>query len=221
MDQALFRDALASAYAAGVLDPAFHLLLETQAAVQPRAKVDLVVAEAVAGALLDRQAPAPMSTGALDRLFAQIDALGSPEASHQRAAQAAGSLIEEILSLPNPIQDHALEAIGQGEWAFAGPGLRVLKLDMSSACRVEILRIEPGWGAPRHSHNGSEFTLVMKGAFSDARGRYAAGDIAFAGPELTHQPIAEKGEICYALAVSEGDMAFTGALGLVQRIWRH
>jgi putative transcriptional regulator len=114
-----------------------------------------------------------------------------------------------------------LEAIVAGGWTFAGPGLRSLPIDLGSGSKAELLRIEPGWGAPRHSHRGGEYTLVLSGSFHDERGRYRVGDIACAGPTVTHRPVADPGEVCYSLAVTEAPLAFTGALGVFQKLWRH
>jgi putative transcriptional regulator len=219
MNEAVLKDALTASYAAGSLDPALRLLLETQASIRSAAGAELRAADAVAGALLERQIAVAMRPDALQLALAALDA-PVPPSPEQRAAAAAGGLIEEILGLPRPLHDVALNAIAHGGWMFAGPGLRSLTLPLQSDTKTELLRIEPGWGAPRHTHTGLELTLIMTGAFKDSRGRFGPGDIVVSGPEVTHNPVADKGEICYALAVTEGKLAFTGPFGLLQRLWR-
>ncbi|MEM6850922.1 MAG: cupin domain-containing protein, partial [Pseudomonadota bacterium] len=86
--------------------------------------------------------------------------------------------------------------------------------------KVDLLRIQPGFGAPRHTHEGAEITLVVRGAFSDETGRYGPGDVSIASQAVTHRPIAEEGETCYALSVTDAPLAFTGALGWLQRAVR-
>jgi putative transcriptional regulator len=194
--------------------------METQAAIRVTAKAELDAAEALAGALLERQPPAAMSPDALASVMAVIDAPAPMDSAEQLAARAAGGLIDEILRLPRPLHDVALNAIGHGGWMFAGPGLRTLALPIRSDSRTELLRIEPGWGAPRHTHTGLELTLIMTGAFKDSRGRFGPGEIVVSGPDITHNPVADKGDVCYALAVTEGKLSFTGAFGLFQRFWR-
>lgn len=224
VSQAEIRERLSALYAAGGLEPAMRLLVETQAQLAPIAAAELAAADALAAALFERQEPVAMSAGALEKTFARLAAEPEergPGAAMRAAARRAASVIDEILHLPNAVQDAALAAIGRGGWTFAGPGMRILPLEIDSACRAEIIRIEPGWGAPRHSHGGGEYTLVMTGAFADERGRYFVGDIAYAGPGDVHRPTAEKGDVCYSLAVSEAPMEFTGPLGLLQKLWRH
>ncbi len=220
MNEAALKEALTASYAAGTLDPALLLLLETQGAIRASVHAELLAAEALAGALLERERPAAMRPDALVAVLAAID-VPAALTVEQSAAAAAGGLIDEILRLPRPLHDVTLNAIAHGGWMFAGPGLRTLTLPLQSDSRTELLRIEPGWGAPRHTHTGLELTLVMTGAFKDNRGRFGPGDIVVSGPDVTHTPVADKGDVCYALAVTEGKAVFTGPLGLLQKLWRH
>lgn len=220
MSQLDLRERLTSAYAAGALDAGLKLLVETQACLTPDAAQNLGHAEALAGVLFEREAGVQMRPGALESVFARI---AEPQSRDPRreAARRAGAVIEELLHLPKPIQEAALAAVGRGGWTFGGPGLRTLPLDLDGDAKAEVMRIEPGWRAPRHSHSAAEFTLVMTGAFEDERARYEVGDIAIAGQGVTHRPVAAPGAICYALAVVEGPIEFTGALGFIQKMWRH
>jgi putative transcriptional regulator len=220
MNEMALRDALTCSYAAGALDPALRLLLDTQAAIRTTARAELSAADAVSGAFLERESAVAMRPDALAKALGAID-VAAPTCPEQRAAVAAGGLIDEILRLPRPLHDVSLNAIAHGGWMFAGPGLRTLTLPMHSDTKTELLRIEPGWGAPRHTHTGLELTLIMTGAFMDNRGRFGPGEIVVSGPQVTHNPVADKGEVCYALAVTEGKLAFTGALGLLQKLWPH
>jgi len=221
-EQISLREQLHSAYSAGLLDPAMRLLVETQAALRAEAANDLALAEALAGAIFEDEDCAPMAAGSLDSVMQRLsDPVDLADHPTRRAARAASAVIDEILHLPRPVQDHALDAIVAGGWTFAGPGLRSLPIDLGGRSKVELLRIEPGWGAPRHSHKGGEYTLVLSGSFHDERGRYRVGDIALAGPTVTHRPIADPGEVCYSLAVSEAPLAFRGALGVLQKLWKH
>jgi putative transcriptional regulator len=222
--QSALQESLVTAYAAGQLAPAMAMLVETQAALRTDARDNLLIAETAAGAFFECEAPVDMSPDALSKALAAIDAApftAAPAVAQKRGARAAGAVLDEILNLPEPVRERALNAIGAGGWSFAGPGIRALDLDLPGDCKAELLRIEPGWGAPRHTHGGAEFTLVLTGAFHDERGIYCAGDIAVAGPGVTHRPTAERGEVCYSLAVTEAPLEFTGALGMIQKMLRH
>lgn len=212
-------DQFFSAYAAGTLDPALTLLIETQAALREDVRRKLHVADAIAGVFLENETPAHLTDGALMRALGAIDELGSVTALNRKAAKTAGNILDELIRLPEPLKDKVLAQAGQSGMKFAGPGLKTMTLDVASEAKVELLRIEPGCGAPKHTHDGNEYTLVVAGGFTDEKGSYGPGDLSIAGPEDLHQPIADPGEVCYALAVTDGSLKFTGWLGIAQKIF--
>ncbi len=217
---------LYAAYASGALSGPMRLLVDAQAAVDAAIHEQRREAEAVAGLLLEVADPVALSEKALPEVFAAIDAeeavigeagrapMQAGDLASQKAAEAAGHAINELLSLPDEIRDLALE---QGGWSFAGPGVRTMELMTDGPAKAQLIRLEPGCGVPRHSHDGREFTLVLTGAFHDGRDRFGKGEMCAADPSVEHKPVAEYGEVCIALAVTDGPLAFTGPLGWVQR----
>jgi putative transcriptional regulator len=209
---------LYAAYAAGCLDPAFALMVETQSALRPGIRQSVAVSEMIAGAVLETAPAAPLSEGALDRALAAIDALDAGAEASAAAGRAAGEAMQEVLALPEPLRGAALEAMGRAGWKGMGRGLKRLSLQSSAGLETELYRISPGARIPRHTHAGTEYTLVVAGGFSDERGSYGPGEIVFNGPDDLHQPVGDEGEVCYALAVRDGGLRFTGMLGLLQRL---
>jgi len=219
-------DELYAAYASGVLSGPMSLLLDAQACVNDDVGRQRAAAEAAAGVMLETVAPAPVRKAALTEVLAAIDAEeaglgeaalkpGFSDLAARRAAEAAGKALSEILDLPAPVRDLALER--GAAWQFAGPGVRTLTLMEEGRAKAELIRLEPGRGVPRHGHDGREFTLVLTGAFHDGIDRYGAGELCAADPDTEHKPVAEPGAVCIALAVSDGPLAFTGPLCWVQR----
>ncbi len=209
------------AAAAGVLDPALALVVRTHAALCPACGEAMRRYEMIGGALIDAMPPADLDEGALDRLFAAIDAEDSA------AVALPGAPIRvptdpELEALPEPVRGMALSALGKRGWSSPLPGIRTLMLDEAPApdaapVSAELIRLEPGAASPRHTHADMEYTLVMTGAFRDHTGVYGPGDLAIGSPDLEHRPVAEPGAVCIALAVTTGPVRFTGALGLIQR----
>lgn len=215
VDQATLQDALAESVASGRASAPLALLAETQAALAPRARAALGAAEAIASARFEGEAAAPVVLS--DAVLARLDAIGQEQPAKHTQSDA---LAAELARLPAPLRDVALQAAANGaRWTFAAPGLRSLLISDENGVRAEVLRIQPGHGAPTHTHEGSEYTLVLEGAFHDGHAHYGVGDISFAHPDLTHRPIAEPGPVCYAFAVTEAPLRFKGALGMVQRLF--
>lgn len=219
-------DEIYAAYAAGALSGPMRLLVDTQAEVRAEVRAERDAAEAVAGALLESVEPAPVRDTSLQEVLAAIDAEEArageagpiapsrDETRARRAAEAAGRSLRELLELPASVRDLALE---KAAWSFAGPGVKRMELLREGPAKAELIRLEPGRGVPRHGHDCKEFTLVLTGAFHDGFDRYGAGELCAADPDLEHKPVAEPGEVCIALAVTDGPLAFTGPLGWVQR----
>lgn len=207
-----------SSYAAGCLDPAFCLMLETQAAIRPDVDRAIARAETIAGVFLETEELAELSDGAAAKALAMIDAYEASERPDTRAINQASEALDEILQLPEPLRETALCSLQDNKWQSLTPGIRRLKLDAGSAAEVELYRIEPGRTVPRHSHKGSEFTLVVSGGFSDESGHFGPGDLSVKGPQDTHQPTGDHDGVCFALAVRDGGLKFTGAMRLAQRL---
>ncbi|WP_421789670.1 ChrR family anti-sigma-E factor [Hyphobacterium sp.] len=225
MTRISINEELLIARAAGSLSAPMRMLVDTHAAMNIQIAEAVRTAEASAAALLKEEPPAEMAENALDIALAAIEAIetGAGEAAGLKpvAARAAVKAVDaafaELMDLPEPVRERALEA-GAG-WRFAAPGVRRIELISEGDAKAELLRIEPGHGSPSHTHEGNEFTLVLAGAFSDGIGRYAKGDLCAVDGDTTHRPIAEPGETCFALAVTDGSLKFTGPLGAVQRLF--
>jgi putative transcriptional regulator len=207
---------LYSAYAAGCLDPAFALMLETQAIIRGDVRASVAVSEMIAGAFLETAEPAELSDRALERVFSAIDRIDAPEHVSCRAGRAAGQAIEELLALPEPLRTAALDAAGQRGWQTMSLGIKRLALQIGSAMDAELYRIAPGAKLPRHTHDGTEYTLVVAGGFRDELGSYGPGDIAVSDQSISHQSAADPDEVCLALSVRDGGLRFSGVFGFVQ-----
>lgn len=207
-----------AAYASGTLDPALSLLLGTQRALKGETDLALTLTDMLSGALLEQETPAQMADDALESAFAAIDALETGQNIVNSPASLASNAIDEILSLPEPLRGFAIDAAGKKGWQRTAPGIQRLSLKIGSSAETELYRIEPGTAVPRHTHEGSEFTLVVSGGFTDETGSFGPGDLSVKGPEDTHQPIADAGEVCFTLAIRDGGLKFTGFMGLIQKL---
>ena len=75
------------------------------------------------------------------------------------------------------------------------------------------MRIKSGTAMPSHTHEGTELTLVLAGGFSDERGHFLRGDLAEVDASVDHRPIADPGDDCICLAVTDAPLRLTGPFG--------
>ena len=66
---------------------------------------------------------------------------------------------------------------------------------------------------PRHTHDGSELTLVLTGGFTERGNHFLRGDVAVADSSVDHCPVADPGEPCLCLAVTDAPLRLTGPFG--------
>ena len=199
-------------------EPGVRLLAETTAAL--RADPGFVARDddAAAAEFLKAEAPVALRAAAFQDVLSKIgEAQDRDVAAVAAAVAGADPRRAEIAALPSPVREIALDALDRTAWSFGGFGIRRLPLAVGGKAHVELMRIQPGFGAAEHDHAAEELTLILTGAYHDGHDRYAAGDLSVARPGFSHVPVAEPGEICYVLAVSYGPPKFHGLFGLLQR----
>jgi putative transcriptional regulator len=153
-----------------------------------------------------------MSEGALDRVLSAIVA--------EHGASAPAATPHWLRSVPAAVRELATEVARSPSHAASkgAPSLNLMHAMAANRETMELLRIEPGKAIAAHAHEGTEYTLVLTGAFRDQRGIFAQGDLAVSDARHTHRPVAELGETCLALIVTTAPLRFKGPLGLLQRV---
>ena len=197
-------DELLTAHAAGLLAEPLALLVRTHLSLCRRCAAEARGLETVGGALLDDAAPAALSTGFRERV---LDAI---ERAPLVAAPSASGAIGDV---PAPLVPHVGNHFDKVKWRSFGAVGEVRLMPEVDGYVTRLLRIRPGAGVPDHTHEGHEATLVIKGAFSDVTGRYGPGDVSLVDGELDHSPVAEAGEVCICLAVTDAPLRLTGSIG--------
>jgi len=178
--------------------------------------------DAVGGAFLDLETPMALAPDAAGRALERIAGLEAVDSRARQAARGAGRQLGEVLALPDPLREAVFEALAAGRrWRFLGLGIRGLRLPVGGVGETQLFRIDPGAGVARHDHGGDEFTLVVSGGFHDGHGHFGPGEVNIGRPGFTHEPVADRDGVCFALAVSFGDARFEGPIGLLQRLTGH
>ena len=198
-------------FAAGNLSEGFSLLVATHAAMCPECRRRVRHAESIGGALLQAMEPVEVSETALPDLMARIAAepADTPAVSPEPQLSSA--------DVPSPLRPWISGSFDDLRWRTLAPGMKqiVLPLDSSGPAKTRLLKLAPGLVTPAHSHKGQEITLVLKGSFSDELGRFGRGDVQEADGEVKHQPMADTGEDCICLVVTDAPLKFDNLVGKI------
>lgn len=202
-------DDLLLAYAAGDLSEAWSLVIATHLALCPACRHAVRDGEEIGGVLIDELAPEHLSSDALEQTLARVVAAEAMPAATSVRADDKGP----VPLLPQPLRDYAGGDVGDLRWRRLGRGayhIPLIKGGRGETAR--LLKIPAGGPVPAHGHNGLELTMVLCGSFSDASGRFARGDVETADADMVHQPIADPGEDCVCLAVTDAPLRFRSPL---------
>ena len=207
-------DALLMDYASGATDEAESLIIATHATLCVECRHKLATMEAVGGALLDEIAPVDLDHGGLESLMARLDDADEPVSAGPARGTLAdvmcGCCGDDDVLLPAPLRQALAQPLDTVEWRAIMRGLEEWPLPSTSDAKVRLMRIRAGATVPKHTHRGTEMTLVLAGGFSDEAGHFERGDLAVLGAEADHRPVADPGEDCLCLVVTTAPLRLTG-----------
>lgn len=194
-------DGLMARYVAGRLPEPARVLVEAHLALSARNRPLVKTLEGAAGIELEELPPSTIADRK-DRLAAIFDSPPMVSASPHDVRDPV---------LPDILRQFVGVGIDDIPWKTKMPGYREHLIGEIDGCEANLLWIKPGRKMPSHTHEGSEITLVLDGAFSDANGRYGRGDIAVADDSIDHRPIAENERPCICFAVTDAPLKLTGS----------
>jgi len=196
------NDTLLMAYSAGQLPEAHNLAVATHISLCDDCRARLESFDAVGGAVMEQTDAVALSEQSLAATMARIRS--APPVQHAPIAKRG--------IFPTPLQDYVGGDLDAVRWRAIGGGVKQAILPTAKGASARLLRIPGGMAVPDHSHGGLELTLVLQGAFSDEDGRFARGDIEIADQDVTHTPMAEPGDDCICLAVTDAPLRFNSLI---------
>jgi putative transcriptional regulator len=190
-------------FASGSAPEAVSVLVAAHLELCPQARATLARLDAVGGALLEELPPAGLSPSSIEAVFAKLDGL----AQEERPLPPAQTGLPRALA---PYLPHGLDGL---VWKNAGRGFEEAQLGRRGRHAMSLLRARDGGRVPTHTHTGTEFLLVLDGAFRDERAHYARGEVCIGDADTMHTPTVERGTSCLCLVVDDGAARLPGWTG--------
>ena len=202
-------DELLLSYAAGATGEAVSLVVATHLALCPLCRRTVAKAESIGGAMLETSTPVPLDADALNSVLSRLHQAAPMPATLKPPAGSAARV-------PEPLRSYLGGGLDDVRWTKITKGIAFKPLMKVGDARVQLIRSRPGHGVGTHTHRGEELTLVLSGGYTDVTGHYTPGDLHVATPEIVHRPLADQGEDCIVLAVSDAPLKFQSfAVGLI------
>ncbi len=206
-------DTLLAHYARGALSAPMHVLVASHLELRPESRRFVGALESIVASAIVAEEPTPIADRdtRLAAIFAEDD--GGTARSHSSRNTVSGDM-------PHPLARYLGHSLKEVPWRTLLPGVKEYRIEDNEEGEAVLYWIKGGRKMPFHTHEGSEYTLVLKGAFSDLNGHYGRGDIAIADADIDHRPIADPGEDCFCFAVTDAPLKLTGPIGrIVQRFF--
>ena len=191
-------------YASGASAMAQALCISTHLEFCNQCRMTVEQLEGIGGDMIESRAEAGLASDALSQLWQRID--------NGPTTVEGGPGPEPVDALPRPLRGLVQNGESGIGWRWSGPSLRRARLALGDPLReVGLLRMAPGGGIGIHDHEGTEWTVVLRGSFSDHNGLYVQGDYLRCDPGDIHRPVATTDGDCVCLLVHEGAIRFTGS----------
>ncbi|WCL54552.1 ChrR family anti-sigma-E factor [Gimibacter soli] len=199
---------LVTDHMAGALPPPLMLFADSLIEINSEARRTHNSLMAAGGTLIDDMAPASLAPDLFDRLLDKLDAM---------PAEDEGSAVEDNGSdtdLPTALRASLPGPVAGLKWKRIGGGVREYPMVAGvRGYKISLLDIPPGQTIPMHTHRGREYTLVLRGSYTDTYGDMKTGDFICTTEADTHNPVADAATGCLCLAVLDAPLKFKGPLG--------
>ncbi len=212
------QDEWLAAYSAGQLSDAKRLLLDCQAAINPKLGSRLNKIDMVGGALLETAKGEAMSDNFMSGVFNKIDRLDAAAQTYTKVDKKSKNIAEDWV--PAPLNEFLGRAGIPLKWKKMGFGMERLPIYQDGNEKLYLLKSRSGLKMPHHSHYGDEWALILQGGYKVGDQGYVRGDLHAEDESCRHGPVVDDhGEACITLVASIGGLKFTNpALRLLKPI---
>jgi putative transcriptional regulator len=211
-------------YANGTLPEAPAIVVATHLSFCPGCRQRMEAYEMLGGSMLESVPPAALSADALSATLARLDAvtgvgvvgtngLGVGSGLTKAPERRQRPDLPSGMDWPQPLRHYDIPG-----WRFVLPGVKWTALSLAGPEAGQLLLVRGVAGAklPAHGHDGTEYTCVLTGSFSDSNGTYTIGDLIEASEDHDHQPIVSPDAECVCLIAIEGHLRLHGLARLLQ-----
>ena len=197
-------------FSAGTLATAPSICVSAHLHFCSQCRAQLLRLDQVGSHLLSEAEPLEVEDDVFDAVMAKLDspAESQPEASKSRRDYpfSVGKLINYNL-------------VSQ-TWKRLSGSVDVARFETGqNDFEVALHKICAGGKTPKHDHQGLEYTVVLKGSFSDESAVYREGDFLVRQPGDVHQPMGAQNGECICLSALSAPIKLTNPLGFLMKPW--
>lgn len=199
-------------FSAGTLDTAASICVSAHLHFCKSCREELLQLNEIGAQLMTEAEPKDIDDSLLESVMAKIDASESDPlpAQSETPSTEFPFCIDKLVSAPE----------GFPTWKRLSKSVNIARLKTGQdRYEVALHRICAGGKTPAHDHHGTEYTVVLKGSFSDEKSVYKEGDFIVRNPGDVHQPMGAQNGECICLSALEAPIKLSNPLGFFLKPW--
>ena len=202
-------------FAAGTLSPALSICVSAHLHFCEKCRAELLSLNQIGSHLMTQAEPAEVDDRLLDTVLEKID---QTEAVTAKAVPAKSTGHQAIDGFPFSVNQLLNNPQHKPFWKRLSGSVDIARFKTGQTdFEVALHRICAGGKTPKHDHHGLEYTVVLKGSFSDEKAVYKEGDFLVREPGDVHQPMGAQNGECICLSALAAPIKLTNPLGFLMK----
>ena len=202
-------------FSAGNLNTAPSICVSAHLHFCAKCRSELLRLDQVGSKLMSEAEPIEVGDLLLDSVMAKIDQL--PESAEDIVPSTS-----EMSDVHYPLLVNKLMTARESTptWRRMSASVDVAQFTTGQKeYEVALHKICSGGKTPRHDHGGREFTVVLKGSFSDEQAVYNEGDFLQREVGDVHQPMGAQNGECICLSALAAPIKLSSPFGFLMKPW--
>lgn len=208
----IVSDDIITDYAAGKLSPAKHIMVACHSEIVDSVAEEVAFQEDIAACVVAEMEPLILSPSFMKNVLASLPPQKSAN-ENERHGATKDKPVEDIT--PKSLRHLLGHGVDDLKWKFLVPSLAVHDLlgeRKKGGDRLYLIKVKSGGSIPDHSHNGEEWSLILKGSYSVGEKHFKRGDFYIEDETEIHSPQVEGDEDCICLLMTQAPLKMQGLI---------
>ncbi|MDC3263998.1 ChrR family anti-sigma-E factor [Porticoccaceae bacterium] len=203
-------DTMLLEFSAGTLATAPSICVSAHLHFCSKCRAQLLRLDQVGSQLMSEAEPLELEEGTFDKVMANLDS------SQQIPVKVDSQQNNYPFSVTKLMKNNLVSQT----WKRLSSSVDVARFETGQEdFEVALHKICAGGKTPKHDHHGLEYTVVLKGSFSDENAVYREGDFLIRQPGDVHQPMGAQNGECICLSALSAPIKLTNPLGFLMKPW--
>lgn len=197
-------------FSAGTLGTAASICVSAHLHYCSSCRAKLLRLDQVGSQMMSEAEPIEVADNAFDNLMEKIDTAGQAKPEESTPSDDLPFSVNKLIST----------SLISKNWKRLSSSVDVARFKTGQEeFEVALHKICAGGKTPKHGHEGLEYTVVLKGSFSDENAVYREGDFLLREPGDVHQPMGAQNGECICLSALSAPIVPTSPLGFLMKPW--